>query len=45
MKVNWDAIVDKNKRKMDIGVIVRDHVGEVLATLMAPNHTLLIRIL
>jgi hypothetical protein len=29
--------VDKNNRKMGIGVIVRDHMGEVLATLSAPK--------
>ena len=30
------AAMHKNK-KMGIGMIVRDHVGEVLATLMAPK--------
>ncbi|XP_059436480.1 uncharacterized protein LOC132169465 [Corylus avellana] len=37
VKVNWDAAVDKHKRKMGIGVIVRDSMGEVLTTLSAPK--------
>jgi hypothetical protein len=37
MKINWDATVNKAEGKMGIGVIVRDHVGEVLETLQAPG--------
>ena len=33
VKVNWDTVVDKYKRKMGIGVIVRDSMGDLLATL------------
>jgi hypothetical protein len=32
VKVNWDVIVDKGN-----GVIMRDHMGKVLATLIAPK--------
>jgi hypothetical protein len=35
VKVNWDATVDEHRRKMGIGVIVRDSMGEVLVTLSA----------
>jgi hypothetical protein len=35
MKINWDVVVNKAKGKMGIGVIVRDHEGEVLETLQA----------
>jgi hypothetical protein len=39
VSVNWDAVVDKTKKKMGIGVIIRDGKGEVLATLAGPkNH-------
>jgi hypothetical protein len=39
VSVNWDAIVDKTKKKMVISVINRDGKGEVLATLARPkNH-------
>ena len=37
VKVNWDVVVDKHRRKMGIGVIVRDGMGEVLATLLSPR--------
>ncbi|XP_059446463.1 uncharacterized protein LOC132178010 [Corylus avellana] len=37
VKVNWDAAVDKHRRKMGIGVIIRDSMGEVLTTLSAPK--------
>jgi hypothetical protein len=37
VKVNWNAMVDKAKSKMDIKVIVRDHKGEVWETLLAPR--------
>jgi hypothetical protein len=37
VKVNWNAIVDKNKRKMGVGVLVRDGMGEALATLSSPR--------
>jgi hypothetical protein len=35
-----DVVVDKNRIKMGIGVVVRDEMREVLATLLAPrDHT------
>ena len=37
VKVNCDAAVDKNKWKMGISVIIRDRMGEVLATLSTPK--------
>jgi hypothetical protein len=33
VKVNWDAAVDKDHRKMGNEAIIRDYQGEVLATL------------
>jgi hypothetical protein len=36
-KANWDAAVDKDNRKMGIGVIVIDGEGDVLAILLAPK--------
>jgi hypothetical protein len=33
IKVNWDGSVDRHKMKMGVDVIVRDSMGEVLATL------------
>lgn len=33
VKDNWDATVDKTKRMMGIGVIVKNSLGEVFATL------------
>jgi hypothetical protein len=35
VKINWDAAVDNSNRKMGIGAIVRDNIGEALATLSA----------
>jgi hypothetical protein len=37
IKVNWDAAMDRHKMKMCIGVIIRDNMGEVLATLYEPR--------
>jgi hypothetical protein len=37
IKANWDAAVDKVRKKMGIGVILQDCNGEVLATLSAPK--------
>jgi hypothetical protein len=37
IKINWDATVDKGRRKMGIGVVVRDGKGEVFVTLVAPK--------
>ena len=33
VKLNWDADVDKIRMKIEIGVIFRDGMGQVLATL------------
>jgi hypothetical protein len=39
VKVNWNAIMDKNSMKMGVGVIARDGMREVLVTLSLPrNH-------
>lgn len=32
IKVNWDAKLDSKSKKMGIGIIGRDHTGQVLAT-------------
>lgn len=39
VKVNWNAAIDKNKRKMGmrVRVRVRDRIGETLAMLLAPK--------
>lgn len=37
VQVNWDAAVDKYRRKIGISVIVRDMMGEVLAILLVPK--------
>jgi len=36
-KVNWDAAVDEDNKNMSNGVIVKDSIGEVLATLLVPK--------
>jgi hypothetical protein len=36
-EVNWNAIVDKNKMKMSIDIIIRDRMGKVVAMLSEPN--------
>ena len=33
--------INKSKRKMGIGVIVRDNMGEVLATLSSPKDNII----
>jgi hypothetical protein len=37
VKVNWDAAVNRHKMKMGIGVIIRDSMDKVLATLFEPK--------
>jgi len=37
VNVNWNVTVDKNKMKMIIGVIIKDCIGEVMATLSEPK--------
>jgi hypothetical protein len=37
VKINWDAAMNKGRRKMGIGVVVRDDKGEVFVTLVAPK--------
>ena len=32
MKLNWDAAIDRHKKLMGIGIVVRDFRGEVVAT-------------
>ncbi|KAF5472530.1 hypothetical protein F2P56_009241 [Juglans regia] len=41
IKANWDAAVDEGARRKGIGVIVRDHEGEILASLFVnkPFHS------
>lgn len=33
VKMNWDATVNVSKKKMGIGIVIRDDMGEVLACL------------
>lgn len=35
-KINWDAAIDKLRKLMGVGVIVRDHEGKVMATMCSP---------
>lgn len=37
VKVKWDAAMDKHNCRMGIAIIIRDSMGEVLATLSAPK--------
>ena len=37
VKVNWDFAVDINRMKIGIGMIVRDGMGELLATPSLPR--------
>jgi hypothetical protein len=37
IKINWDAAVDKQKGKIGMGVIARDHSGQVIAMLSGPK--------
>jgi ribonuclease HI len=32
VKINWDAALDKQKKLMGVGVMIRDHRGDVIAT-------------
>jgi hypothetical protein len=32
LKINWDAAVDKGSKIMGVGIIIRDHNGEVCAS-------------
>ncbi|XP_041020422.1 uncharacterized protein LOC121262053 [Juglans microcarpa x Juglans regia] len=32
VKVNWDATIDQKQKKMGIGVVIRDEMGEALTT-------------
>jgi hypothetical protein len=34
---NWNTGVDRNRKNFGIGIIVRDSMGEVLATLSKPK--------
>jgi hypothetical protein len=33
IKLNWDAVLDRNAWSMGIGIVVRNHEGNVVATL------------
>lgn len=41
VKVNWDAAVDIAHGKMEIGVVIRNSNGEVLASLAAPKASII----
>jgi hypothetical protein len=32
-KINWDASVDRDRCKMGMGMVVRDHAGQLIAAL------------
>ncbi|KAF5481080.1 hypothetical protein F2P56_001766 [Juglans regia] len=36
LKLNWDVAIRKTDQKIGVGVVLRDHEGDVLATLMQP---------
>jgi hypothetical protein len=45
VKINWDVVVDKTKKKMGISVIIRDGNGKVLTTLVEPkNHIITLNV-
>ncbi|XP_041004003.1 uncharacterized protein LOC121249357 [Juglans microcarpa x Juglans regia] len=33
VKINWDASLDQKRKKMGVGIIIRDETGKVLATM------------
>jgi hypothetical protein len=35
IKLNWDAAIDKNNQRMGIGIIARDHNGNIVAAFVA----------
>jgi ribonuclease HI len=37
VKVNWDATTNKNKKKIGIGIIIRDSMGATMTTLSKPK--------
>lgn len=37
VKANWDAVINGKKTMMGIGIVIRDHMGEILACLSAPK--------
>jgi hypothetical protein len=37
LKANWDAALDRNGRRMGVGLIVHDHKGRVVVALYAPR--------
>ena len=41
VKVNWDTTIDTHSWKMSIRVIIRDPMGEVLATLQSSKQNIL----
>jgi hypothetical protein len=42
VKVIWDAAVETTKKKMGIGIIIRDSKGEALATLSEHKDNIII---
>lgn len=40
-KINWDVAIDKSRKLMGVGVIVRDGVGKVVVALHASQMNLL----
>jgi ribonuclease HI len=34
-KINWDTSVDRDRCKMGMGLVVRDHAGQLIAALCA----------
>jgi hypothetical protein len=42
VKINWNATVDKNKKKTSIDIIIRDNKGEVMTTLSEPTDHIIV---
>lgn len=37
IKINWDVAIDKEGKKMGVGIVARDHDGQVVAALSTPR--------
>jgi hypothetical protein len=33
IRINWNATVDKNKKRIGVGIIAKDHDGNALASM------------